>query len=100
MLEAFPIVPLGGNMSLEVAVLSYDGALNVKWFGTGVNVDLGIQRAVADELPAERDDKGFAPEIMHVGRDFAKTAHELRGSEFGGVLRRERVCVGRGHVVV
>jgi diacylglycerol O-acyltransferase len=29
MLEAFPIVPLGGNMSLEVAVLSYDGALNV-----------------------------------------------------------------------
>jgi diacylglycerol O-acyltransferase len=29
MLEAFPIVPLGGNMTLEVAVLSYDGALNV-----------------------------------------------------------------------
>ena len=29
MLEAFPIVPLGGNMSLEVAILSYDGALNL-----------------------------------------------------------------------
>ena len=29
MLEAFPVVPLGGNMSLEVAVLSYNGALNL-----------------------------------------------------------------------
>jgi hypothetical protein len=29
MLEAFPVVPLGGNMPLEVAVLSYDGALNL-----------------------------------------------------------------------
>jgi WS/DGAT/MGAT family acyltransferase len=29
MLEAFPIVPLGGNFSVEVAILSYDGALNV-----------------------------------------------------------------------
>ena len=29
MLEAFPIVPLGGNMDLEVAVLSYDGALTL-----------------------------------------------------------------------
>ena len=29
MLEAFPIVPLGANMTLEVAVLSYDGALNL-----------------------------------------------------------------------
>ena len=29
MLEAFPVVPLGLNMSLEVAVLSYDGALNL-----------------------------------------------------------------------
>ena len=29
MLEAFPVVPLGGNMSLEVAILSYDGALNL-----------------------------------------------------------------------
>jgi len=29
LLEAFPIVPLGGNMDLEVAVLSYDGALTV-----------------------------------------------------------------------
>ena len=29
MLEAFPVVPLAGNMPLEVAVLSYDGALNL-----------------------------------------------------------------------
>ena len=29
MLDAFPIVPLGGNFSVEVAILSYDGALNV-----------------------------------------------------------------------
>ena len=29
MLEAFPVVPLGGNMSLEVAILSYNGALNL-----------------------------------------------------------------------
>lgn len=29
MLEAFPVVPLGANMTLEVAVLSYDGALNL-----------------------------------------------------------------------
>jgi diacylglycerol O-acyltransferase len=29
MLEAVPIVPLGGNMTLEVAVLSYDGTLTV-----------------------------------------------------------------------
>lgn len=29
MLEAFPVVPLGANLTLEVAVLSYDGALNL-----------------------------------------------------------------------
>lgn len=29
LLEAFPIVPLGGNLTLGVAVLSYDGQLNV-----------------------------------------------------------------------
>lgn len=29
MLEAFPVVPLGANMTLEVAVLSYDGGLNL-----------------------------------------------------------------------
>jgi WS/DGAT/MGAT family acyltransferase len=29
MLEAFPVVPLGAQMTLEVAVLSYDGALNL-----------------------------------------------------------------------
>lgn len=29
MLEAFPVVPLGARMTLEVAVLSYDGALNL-----------------------------------------------------------------------
>ena len=29
LLEAFPIVPLVGNLSVGVAVLSYDGALNI-----------------------------------------------------------------------
>ena len=29
MLEAFPVVPLGAGMTLEVALLSYDGQLNV-----------------------------------------------------------------------
>ncbi len=29
MLEAYPLAPLGGNMSLEIAILSYDGALTV-----------------------------------------------------------------------
>lgn len=29
MLEAFPIVPLGGNLALSVAILSYDGALTL-----------------------------------------------------------------------
>lgn len=29
MLEAFPVVPLGGNLPLGVAILSYDGMLNV-----------------------------------------------------------------------
>ena len=29
MLEAFPIVPIAGNLTLGVAVLSYNGALNI-----------------------------------------------------------------------
>lgn len=29
MVDAFPVVPLGGNMAVGVAILSYDGALNV-----------------------------------------------------------------------
>lgn len=29
MLEAFPVVPLGGNLSLSIAILSYDGALTI-----------------------------------------------------------------------
>lgn len=29
MLEAIPVVPLGGNMPLEVAILSYDGVLTI-----------------------------------------------------------------------
>jgi hypothetical protein len=29
MLDVFPVVPLGGNLPLGVAILSYDGALNV-----------------------------------------------------------------------
>jgi diacylglycerol O-acyltransferase len=29
MLEAFPIVPLGGNLALSIAILSYDGSLTL-----------------------------------------------------------------------
>jgi WS/DGAT/MGAT family acyltransferase len=29
MLEAFPVVPLGGNLSVSIAILSYDGALSI-----------------------------------------------------------------------
>jgi hypothetical protein len=29
MLEAFPVVPLGANLTVGVAVLSYDGALTI-----------------------------------------------------------------------
>ena len=29
MLEAFPVVPLGGNLGCSVAILSYDGALTL-----------------------------------------------------------------------
>jgi hypothetical protein len=29
MLDAFPVVPLGANLSVGVAILSYNGALNI-----------------------------------------------------------------------
>jgi len=33
MLEVYPIVPLGGNLSLGVAALSYDGAMHIGLYG-------------------------------------------------------------------
>jgi hypothetical protein len=60
MLEAFPVVPLSGNLTLGVAALSYNGALNL-----GVTADAdacpdvdsfvsGIERSFA-QLGAIRD---------------------------------------------
>jgi WS/DGAT/MGAT family acyltransferase len=46
MLEAFPVVPLGGNLPLGVAILSYDGALNVSVTADGdVFPDLDVVRS-------------------------------------------------------
>jgi WS/DGAT/MGAT family acyltransferase len=42
MLEAFPVVPLGGNLSCSVAILSYDGALTL-----GVTTDPSLVPDVA-----------------------------------------------------
>lgn len=45
MLEAFPVIPLGGNLSVGVAILSYDGALNVSLTADPAQVpDLEILR--------------------------------------------------------
>jgi hypothetical protein len=45
MLDAFPVVPLGGNLPLGVAILSYDGALNVSVTADGAAFpDLDIVR--------------------------------------------------------
>jgi WS/DGAT/MGAT family acyltransferase len=53
MLDAFPVVPLGGNLPLGVAILSYDGALNVSITADGAafpdldTVRLGIEEGFA-----------------------------------------------------
>lgn len=50
MLEAFPVVPLGGNMTIGVAILSYDGALNVSITADETHVpDLDVLRAGIEE---------------------------------------------------
>lgn len=50
MLEAFPIVPLGGNLSLSVAILSYDGALNISVTADATHVpDLEVLRNGIEE---------------------------------------------------
>ena len=66
MLEAFPVVPLGANLSVGVAVLSYDGALtltltadergcpDVDTFATGIERSLG-QLGVHVERPGPSD---------------------------------------------
>jgi len=59
MLEAFPIVPLAGNVTLSVAVLSYDGQLNISIQSDPDAIpDLGIfvngLRRSLDELAAGR----------------------------------------------
>jgi len=59
LLEAFPIVPLAGNVTLSVAVLSYDGQLNISIQSDPDAIpDLGIfvngLRRSLDELAAGR----------------------------------------------
>jgi hypothetical protein len=50
MLEAYPVVPLGGNMTVAVAILSYDGALNVSITADATHVpDLDVLRAGIEE---------------------------------------------------
>jgi hypothetical protein len=45
MLDAFPVVPLGGNLTVGVAILSYDGALNVSVTADATHVpDLDVLR--------------------------------------------------------
>ena len=54
MLEAFPVVPLGANLTVGVAVLSYDGGLTITLTADGdacPDVDVlvaGIERSLAD----------------------------------------------------
>jgi hypothetical protein len=69
--EAFPIVPLAGNLTLGVAVLSYNGALNlgvtadttgcpdVDAFVTGVDRSFAQLGAVADPSGRESCRGGF-----------------------------------------
>jgi WS/DGAT/MGAT family acyltransferase len=53
MLEAFPVVPLGGNLSIGVAILSYDGALNLGLTADG-------ERAADLEILRDGIEAGFA----------------------------------------
>jgi WS/DGAT/MGAT family acyltransferase len=61
MLEAFPVVPLAGNQTVCIGILSYDGALNFGLLGDRENAsDLaalaeGIEKAV-DELKVAASD--------------------------------------------
>jgi hypothetical protein len=65
MLDAFPFVPLGGNVRVGVAIFSYDGGIN---FGVTGDRDSspdigvlcrGIERGVAELLggPSTKPDK-------------------------------------------
>lgn len=66
LLEAYPVVPLGANLSVGVAILSYDGALNlgftadaarcpdVETFAAGTELALG-QLGVSSRLVAAED---------------------------------------------
>lgn len=54
MLDAYPVVPLGGNLSVGVAILSYDGRLNVSLTADAEQVpDLEVlRRGIADGFAA------------------------------------------------
>jgi hypothetical protein len=71
MLEAIPLVPLGGNLSVGVAALSYDGQLAI-----GILADpaacpdvralaRGIERCFADLVATvPHHDRGESPSIL------------------------------------
>jgi WS/DGAT/MGAT family acyltransferase len=49
LLEAFPVVPLGGNLTVGVAILSYDGSLNIGITADATHVpDLDVLRTGID----------------------------------------------------
>lgn len=49
LLEAFPVVPLGGDQTIGVAILSYDGALNIGITADATHVaDIDLLRAGID----------------------------------------------------
>ena len=74
MLEAIPFVPLGANLSLGVAVLSYDGALtlsltadglavpDVDTFADGIVRSLGQLGVAAEQPGRDRQDSDLRPD--------------------------------------
>lgn len=61
MLEAFPVVPLGGNLSISIALLSYDGTLSIGITADGGTVpDIEVLRAGIEAGLAELE-AGGAP---------------------------------------
>ncbi|MGV3758949.1 MAG: wax ester/triacylglycerol synthase domain-containing protein, partial [Actinomycetota bacterium] len=84
MLEAFPFVPLGGNLGCSVAILSYDGALTL---GVTTDPDLvpdvgvldrgivaGFEALGVDARIVSLDDGGLSHPVPRPARAIVKTA--------------------------
>lgn len=67
LLEAYPVVPLGGNLTISVAILSYDGALNISITADEGHVpDLDVLRTGIEEGFAAVDATGTpADPLLH-----------------------------------